>query len=128
MVTKTATSGLSSSIQRLLDSGLAAVKNRIELFAVELREERARFLELVFWAAMALFSGMMAIIVLTAMFIFLSPPEGRPFVAGGFLILYLAGAVVAALSLRRRLKTGEMPFNDTIAELTKDRKCLDSRS
>ena len=128
MVTKTATSGLSSSIQRLIDTGLAAVKNRIELFGVELREERTRFLELVFWAAMALFSGMMAIIVLTAMFIFLSPPEGRPFVAGGFLILYLAGAVVAALSLRRRLKTGEMPFNDTIAELTKDRKCLDSRS
>jgi uncharacterized membrane protein YqjE len=128
MVTKTAAPGLSTSIHRLADTALSAVKNRIQLFAVELREERARFLELVFWASMALFSGMMAIIVFTAMIVLFSPAASRPFVAAGFVILYLAGAIVAALSLRRRLKEFGTPFKDTVAELEKDRQWLDSRS
>jgi len=121
-----ASDGLMASLQRLAETGLSAAKNRLELFSVEIREERARFLEIVTWASMALFMGIMAIIVFTATILLLCPEEARTYVAAGFTLLYVAGAVVSGLSLRTRLKKRAMPFAETISQLQKDRQWLDS--
>jgi uncharacterized membrane protein YqjE len=121
-------SGLLASLLRMADTGLSAVKNRVELFSVELREERARFFEALMWASIALFMAMMAIIVLTATIVLFSPPEARPYVTAGFALCYLLGASWAALSLRARLRRGGVPFSETLSQLDKDRACVNSPS
>jgi len=121
-----ASGGLLDSLHRLADTGLSAAKARLELFAVEIREERARFLELVSWASLALFLGMMAIIVFTATIVLLCSPEVRPYVAIGFTLFYVSGAIWAGLGLRRRLEKRALPFAETISQLQKDRQWLDS--
>ena len=47
--------GLFASARRLLDGGLATVENRLELFSVELKEEKLRLLELLLLTAGAVF-------------------------------------------------------------------------
>ncbi len=120
------TPGLFASAHRLVETGLSALQNRVELFAVEVREERARFLEALMWASIALFLGMMAVIVLTATIVLLCLAEARPWVAGGFTALYVLGALWATITLRTRLKSRGLPFAETISQLNKDRQCVDS--
>src|SRR6185503_4829878 len=98
------TPGLFHSLRKLLDTGLAAIHNRAELFAVELQEEKTHVIEILLWVSALLFLTMMTVIVLTATVILLFPEEVRVYVAGGFCLLYLGGAVWTFLGLKARLK------------------------
>ena len=80
--------GLAGLAGRLARTALGAVRNRIELFAVEWQEERARLTELIIWLVGLLFLGMLGVLLLTFTIIFLFPPEYRLYVAGGFTLLY----------------------------------------
>ena len=110
--------------RRLADSALAAVQTRVELFALELREEKTSALELLIWVCTALFLGMMAVIALLATLIMIFPAEARVYASGGFAILFTVGAIWAYSRLRARLKNQPAPFNDTINEFRKDREWL----
>src|SRR6266513_2935180 len=59
--------GLFSSLKRLLDGSLATLQNRIELFAVELHEEKCRLIEVIILAAalVALATVTLALVTLT---------------------------------------------------------------
>lgn len=116
--------GLAGSARRLADNALAAVQTRLELFALELREEKTSAIELLIWVCTALFFGMMAFIVLTAAIILLFNDKWRLAAAGAFFLLYVAGAIWAYLRLKARLKNQNTPFNDTINEFKKDREWL----
>lgn len=122
------TPGLFSSFQSVLKTGVEAAHTRLELLAVEVREERGRLMEALFLASAALFLAIMAVIVLTATIVLLSPPEARPWVAGGITLVYLGGAAWAAIALKAKLSKHGMPLAETIAQLKKDAQCLDSRS
>lgn len=118
------TTGLIASLRRFADTGFAAVQNRIELFSIELREEKARFLELVFWASATLFLAMLAVLVFTAATVFVCPDSARPWVAGAFAVLYGGGAAVGAARLRAKLASAAPAFADTVAQLQKDREWI----
>lgn len=118
------TTGLLASLRRFADTGLLALQNRIELFAIELREEKARFLELIFWASAALFLGMLAVISFTAAVLLVCPVEARPWIAGAFVLLYGGGAVAAALLVRAKIVSRTPAFAETVAQLKKDREQL----
>ena len=119
--------GLGHSARRLADNALAAVQTRLELFALELQEEKTSAVGLLIWVCTALFFGMMALITITATVILMCPPEARVFVAGGFALVYAIGAVWAYTRLRARLKDQAAPFSDTISEFRKDREWLQPR-
>jgi uncharacterized membrane protein YqjE len=116
--------GLAGLAGRLARTGLGAVRNRIELFAVEWQEERARLTELIIWLAGLLFLGMLGVLLLTFTIIFLFPPEYRLYVAGAFTLLYLIGAGVALAGVKSVLK--HEPFSETIDQARKDGAWLDS--
>ena len=116
--------GLAGSARRLADSALAAVQTRLELFALELREEKTSAIELLIWVCTALFFGIMAVITLTATVVLIFSPEKRVFVAGGFVLLYLIGAIWAFTRVKSRLKNQGTPFNETINEFKRDREWL----
>jgi len=119
-----ASPGLFTSLRKLLDTSLGVLQNRAELLAVEFQEEKDRAAELFIWAVAVLFFAIMSVLVVTATIIFLFPESSRVYAAGGLAVIYLAGAVWAALGLKARLKQPAIPFASTVAEIKKDREWL----
>ena len=116
--------GLFDSARRLLDNALGAFYNRVELLAVEFKEEKTNVVELFICVAATLFFAMMTVIVLTATVILLFREEWRIYAAGGFCLVYFIGAICSFLWLKSRLKQGGLPFSESINELKKDREWL----
>jgi uncharacterized membrane protein YqjE len=118
------TPGFASLASRLGRTGLGALQNRGELFAVEWQEEKARLAELLIWCAGVIFFSSMALILLTGTVIFLLPEALRIYAAVGFILLYLVGVVVAVVTIRGLLK--HEPFAESIEQVKKDGLCLES--
>jgi len=116
--------GLMDSARRLLDYGLGLFHSRIELLAVEFKEEKTNVIQLLLCISAALFFSMMTVIVLTATVILLFKEEWRVYAAGGFCLLYLIGAIWSVLKLKSSLKQTGVPFAETINEFKKDREWL----
>src|ERR1041385_1460856 len=106
--------GMVDSGRRLLDNALGAFYNRVELLAVEFREEKVNVVELFIYVAAALFFAMMTVIVLTATVILLFRPEWRVYAAGGFALIYFVGTVWTVLALKSHLKQIKTPFAQSI--------------
>ena len=119
--------GLFDSLRRLLENALGAFSNRVELLAVEFKEEKTNIIELFIGVAATLFFTMMTVIVLTATVILLFREEWRIYAAGGFCLIYLIGAVCGFLWLKARLKQNGVPFSESINELKKDREWLQQK-
>src|SRR5882672_11211376 len=103
---------------------LGALENRGELLAVEWQQEKERLLQLIVCAAGLIFFGIMGMMLLTATIIFWFHEEYRLFVAGGFTLLYLGGAVFLFFTLKSMLK--REPFEETLTQFKKDRALFDT--
>ena len=119
------TPGLGTLITKVARTGLGALQNRGELFSVEWQEEKARLTEVLVWAVIAAFLGVLGLGMVTAFIIFLFRPDLRIYALGGFALVYLAGAILAWSSLKKLLTQHE-PFAESIAQIRKDAACLDS--
>jgi uncharacterized membrane protein YqjE len=117
---------VSRLVRKTLATGLGALRNRGELFAVELQEEKSRLINLLMLGIGTLFLAMMTLLLITGTVIFLIPEEYRLYAVGGFAALYLAGTVWAVLALKALLKC--IPFGDTLAEFKKDRDLMEAFS
>ena len=62
---------------------------------------------------------MMGVTLVTATLIFLFPQEFRLYVAGGFALVYMGGAVFAWFTVKSLLK--REPFAETIDQARKDK-------
>ena len=119
--------GFFASVRRALDSVLALAQNRLQLFAVELQQEKARLLGLLLRAALAALLVLLALGTLTAGLIYLLWPLSPLAAFGGLVLIYGGSAAWLLAGIRRELKQGQKPFAGTIAEFEKDRACLRSR-
>jgi uncharacterized membrane protein YqjE len=116
--------GFTTLLGRLARTGVGAVQNRLELFAVEWQEERTRLAELALWVMLLVFLGILAVLLLTATVIFLFREELRIYVAASFTLIYIVGTIVAWFGIKSLLK--REPFTETISQTRKDREWLDS--
>jgi uncharacterized membrane protein YqjE len=116
--------GLGTLAGRLAQTALGALKNRAELFTLELQQEKARRTELIAWSGVLIFFGMLTTLLLTATIIFLFPEELRVYVAAAFILLYLGATLLAGFTIRELLK--DKPFSESIEQVKKDRVWLDS--
>ncbi|HWD91985.1 MAG TPA: phage holin family protein [Verrucomicrobiae bacterium] len=110
--------------RRTLATCIGAVENRAELFALEFEEENDRLMRMVAFGVIGLFLAMMSILLITALIIFLVPPEYRVWAVLGFAILYLAGAAGAGLAVKGLLK--QSPFAESVNQIKKDAELLDA--
>jgi len=115
---------LSRMLRQTVMTGFGALYNRGELFLIELQEESSRLLTVAVRLAMALFFGMMTILMLTGILIYLTPPEYRVWTAVGLAAFYLGGSLWAFFSLRALLK--QTPFGETTTQFKKDRELLET--
>jgi uncharacterized membrane protein YqjE len=119
--------GLFGSFRRLLNTGFAIAQNRLELLLVELQEERWHLLETLLLIGTVLILAAMTLAVVTVTIVVLCLRNNRLDLVIALIVLYLIGTVFASWRLLRQLK-GWVPFSDTLAELKKDKACLEQRN
>lgn len=121
----TRVSGVISTLVRLCDTGLAALQNRVELFSVELQEEKCRVIELLLLTGALVALGMMTLTLVTVTTIYLFAENARLVALIVLTLLYGAGTALVWRKLQARLRSREA-FSGTVGELQKDRACLNS--
>ena len=119
--------GVWASLKRILDTLLATAQNRVELFAVELQEEKCRLVEAILCAAAVAAFGMMTLTLVTFTVVALFWENGRLAVLIGLSVVYLVVTALAWRALQTRLKT-RTAFTGTVGELKKDRSCLETEN
>jgi uncharacterized membrane protein YqjE len=115
--------GLFGSLKRLGDLTLATAQNRLQLFAVELQEEKIRFVQAIVLAAAAVALGAVALTLVTITVVVLCWDGGRVPALCVLSGLYIIATGAAVWLLKKKL-AGAPAFNSTLSELEKDRACF----
>src|ERR1043166_733462 len=119
--------GMFSSAKSVLNTALAGVENRIELFLVELREERFRVFDVLLLGFAGAMLGFMALLTVTVTLVVVFWDSARVPV----LIVLSAGYSLATLGILWQLKArlrNWSSFSATLDQLKKDRACLEEKS
>jgi uncharacterized membrane protein YqjE len=119
---------LGGAAGRLGEHATDLVKDRVELLALELREERVRSLQMLMLGLAGTLLVLAGIGLLVAAALYALPAEWR---LTGLVVAALATLVVGAAvlcSLRQRLAGRGTPFAQTLAELEKDKACFSTRN
>ena len=123
---ETAGPGLPGSLRQLARTLLAIIENRLELLLLELHEERIRFFKaLLLAAAIAAVGALSVAIAIFALALVVLQQFGLK----GLWVMSGLGLLVTLLGcwrLRARLKAWPL-LSGTLAQLKKDRQCIESR-
>ncbi len=120
--------GFLSSFKALGDGLLGTVQDRLELFSVELQEEKFRLVQTFIWISAAIFSGMMAITFASLTLVYFFWENARLAVLGGLTALYAGALIAIIIAFRRYLARQPRPFSATRQELGEDRACIRNQS
>jgi uncharacterized membrane protein YqjE len=110
--------------RRIGATALAIFQNRLDLAALEYREEKVRIFQVLLWGAFFFFLAILAMILVTATIIILFWNQAGLYLLAGFSILYCLLAFWVFRILQQQVKTWPPPFADTISEIKKDCECL----
>lgn len=98
---------------------LQIVQNRIELFSLELQEEKLRLKLQIVAAGVGAILGVTGLIGLGILIVYLVPAPDRVLVASLVVAVFIVAAVVLLL-VARGLSRRHTPFEATLATLDKD--------
>jgi uncharacterized membrane protein YqjE len=116
--------GLIGDVTNLAANGLRALRTRLELATIELKEEKAWVLRFIVVASAAVyllsFGTLLAILALSLAM----PESARPAVLGGFAALMLLSGAGSIFWIASAAKKRSPPFQDTIATLKRDEEGL----
>ena len=118
-------STIGQSLNNLGRLVLGTIRNRSELFAVEVQEERYRMVEVLALLGIALVLGLLVLLLVTGVIVFLFPADYRIWAALGLAIIYSIGIVLLILQVKTRM-AGE-PFTETLTQIKKDWDCFAPR-
>lgn len=121
-------SGLLGSLRGLADGLIGSVHDRIELFTVELQEEKLRLVQTLLWVGAVGVLAMLAVIMTSFALVILFWDTARVAVVVGLTLAYVAGFAGAVVGFRRFLRRQPKPFDSTLRELREDRACLRSEN
>jgi len=114
----------SASLHRTSDSLLGLAQSRVELFAVELQEEKLRTLGMTLGVALGLALGAAGFAVgLAALALFLWHTAGYLGLTALAIVL-LGAAAIVMWRIHVYIQRSPSPFAETISEFRKDRECL----
>jgi len=112
------------SLRTLGDGLIASVQDRLELFSVELQEEKFRLIQTFIWISAAVFTGMMTVILASLTAVYLFWDSARLAVLGGLTLLYATALVAIILAFRRYRARQPRPFASSLQEIGEDRACI----
>jgi uncharacterized membrane protein YqjE len=119
--------GIMQSLRNLATTVVALLQNRIELLATDLEEERIRLLQLLFWAAGALFFFALGVLMIAMLIVLVLWDSHR---LAGIIVLaavFLALGVGLAIGVRNRMNMRSRLFSSSLDELAKDKDRLAKR-
>jgi uncharacterized membrane protein YqjE len=120
--------GFLGSFRTLGDHLLATVQDRLELFSIELEEEKLRLVQTFVWISAAVFSAMMAITFTSLVLVYLFWASARLAVLGGLAVVYIGATVAIIVGFRRFLARQPRPFQALRLEIGEDRECIREES
>lgn len=119
--------GLRRSVFGVAGSLVGLLRTRLELFALEAAEEKARLIKLLGMAFAALLFLTLAVLVFSVTIaVAFWPTEDRYLALGLLAALYAVIGLGLLLAVRRELVSGPVPFSATVEELGRDADLLDS--
>jgi uncharacterized membrane protein YqjE len=118
------TPGVFESLGRLLKTVIVIAHNRLELFLVEVQEERWRFFNALLLAGVVLILALMTLMAATITIVVICVKADRLDLVVALVLVYLAATIFSLWRLHTRLKNW-VPFSATLAEIKKDKACLD---
>lgn len=116
------TTGASS--KRLGAAVLGLLHGHVELFGIELQEQKARTLSLLLFAGLALVFALLLLVALSALVLVLLWDSYRLAGVIGLCVFYGLAALFCALRLKAAVYDESSPFSSTLEELAKDRERL----
>lgn len=119
-----APTGLMGSLRTLCDGLLASGVRRLELFSIELQEEKVRLIQVFIWISAVVVSGVMAITFASLALVYVFWDSARLAVLIGLALFYVAACLTVIVAFRRYLKRQPAPFDATLEEFGKDRACI----
>jgi uncharacterized membrane protein YqjE len=106
-------------IERIPKLFLQILHNRLELFTLELQEEKIRLHQSIVLTILGAFLGFTGIAGLGILIIWLVPPESRVLTASIVIAVFLITSL-SLLAIARRRTRRHSPFESTLAMLDKD--------
>ena len=119
--------GMFASLRRVLKTVSAIVENRLELLLVEARAEQLLLFDTLLLLGVVLILVAMALMMFTMTVVMLCLKYERFDLLIALMLAYLVATAIGVWRLRIRLK-GWAPFSATLAELKKDKACLEEKS
>ena len=113
-----------SSPRRLGAAVLGLLHSHVELFGIELQEQKARTVSLLLFAGLALVFGLLLLIGLSVLVLILVWDTYRLTGIIGLCLFYTLAAAFCGLRLKAAVFDESSPFSATLAELAKDRERL----
>ena len=122
-----AATGILQSLRNLAATLVALLQNRLELLVTDLEEERIRLLQLLFWAAGALFFFALGVLMITMLIVLLLWDSHRIVGVAVLAAVFIAIGVGLAIGVRNRMHVRPRLFSSSLDELAKDKDRLTSR-
>jgi uncharacterized membrane protein YqjE len=119
--------GVVQTIARLIKTLRALAGNRMELFLLEVQEERIRVFDALFLLAAGLVCIMMTLIMVTFTVVIVFWDTHRLLVLGLLIAGYAVGAVWALSQLRLLLRRWQA-FSATLDQIRKDSECFKDKN
>ena len=120
-------SALFKSLSNLLATFVAIAHTRLELLTTELQEEMHNIAEILMWSLIALLAAGIGLFLAALVVIFLFWDTHRLLASLAVTAFFFLLALVAALTLRSKVRNRPKLLEHTLAELAKDRKQLERR-
>jgi uncharacterized membrane protein YqjE len=112
------------NLRRVARNGLGLAQNRLELFQIEVQEEKVRLLQIILLICGLASLAALALATATFTIIVMFWDNGRLPALIALSVFYVAGAGTLTLALRNKLRNSPEPFSSTIQEFAKDSECL----
>lgn len=126
--TTPAPEGYLSSLRSLGEGLLAMGQDRLELFTVELQEEKFRLIQVFLWISAVLFTGMLAITFASLALVYFFWESARLAVLSGLAVFYIGALVAIVIAFRRYLSRQPNPFAASLQEIGEDRACIRTKN
>ncbi|UVJ42602.1 phage holin family protein [Pseudomonas sp. LS1212] len=116
--------GTSSSTRRLGAAFLGLLHSHVELFGIELQEQKARTLGLLLFAGLTLVFALLLLTALSGLVLVLLWDTYRLAGIVGLCVFYGLAALFCGLRLKAAIFDESSPFSATLEELANDRERL----
>lgn len=116
--------GRGPSPGRLSAAFLGLLQSHVELFGIELQEQKTRSLNMLLFAGLALVFALLLLLGLSALVLILVWDSYRLAGVVGLCVFYALAALFCGLRLRAAVTDESSPFSATLEELARDRERL----